>query len=63
MNSRGMVELVIASIGLELGIIDITLFAVIVGIGFITTIMSPVLARITLSHSSEEKSKEKPTEE
>ena len=62
-NSRGMVELVIASIGLELGIIDITLFAVIVGIGFITTIMSPVLARITLSHSSEEKSKEKPTEE
>ncbi len=62
-NSRGMVELVIASIGLELGIIDITLFAVIVGIGFITTIMSPVLARITLSQSSEEKSKEKPTEE
>ncbi len=58
-NSRGMVELVIAAIGLELGIIDITLFAIIVGIGFITTIMSPVLARITLSHSSEEKSKEK----
>jgi len=58
-NSRGMVELVIASIGLELGIIDIPLFAVIVGIGFITTIMAPVLARITLSHSSEEKSKEK----
>jgi Kef-type K+ transport system membrane component KefB len=61
-NSRGMVELVIASIGLELGIIDITLFAVIVGVGFITTIMSPVLARITISHSSEEQSKEKPTE-
>jgi Kef-type K+ transport system membrane component KefB len=62
-NSRGMVELVIASIGLELGIIDITLFAVIVGVGLITTIMSPVLARITISHSSKEKSKEKPTEE
>ena len=62
-NSRGMVELVIAAIGLELGIIDITLFTVIVGIGFITTIMAPVLARITISHSSEEKSKEKPTEE
>lgn len=59
-NSRGMVELVIAAIGLELGIIDITLFAVIVGIGFITTIMAPVLARISLSHSSEEKQKEKP---
>ncbi len=62
-NSRGMVELVIASIGLELGIIDITLFAVIVGIGFITTIMAPILARISISHPSKEKSKEKPTEE
>lgn len=60
MNSRGMVGLVIASIGLELGIIDIALFAVVVGIVFITTIMAPVLARITISHSSEEKSKEKP---
>jgi len=58
-NNRGMIELVIAAIGLELGIIDITLFAIIVTIGFITTIMSPVMARVSLSRSNTSKSKEK----
>jgi len=58
-NNRGMIELVIAAIGLELGIIDITLFAIIVTIGFITTIMSPVMARVSLSRSNTYKSKEK----
>ena len=39
-NNRGMIELVIAAIGLELGIIDVTLFGIIVAIGLITMIMS-----------------------
>jgi Kef-type K+ transport system membrane component KefB len=47
-NSRGMVELVIATIGFELGIIDKTLFTVIVAVGFITTIMAPIMARTAL---------------
>ncbi len=47
-NSRGMVELVIATIGFELGIIDKTLFTIIVAVGFITTIMAPIMARMTL---------------
>lgn len=47
-NSRGMVELVIATIGFELGIIDKTLFTVIVAVGFITTIMAPIMARVAL---------------
>lgn len=51
-NSRGMVELVIATIGLELRIIDNTLFTVIVAIGFITTVMAPVTARIALRRSN-----------
>jgi len=51
-NNRGMIELVIAAIGLELGIIDITLFGIIVTIGLITTIMSPVMARVHLCHSN-----------
>lgn len=50
-NSRGMVELVIATIGLEAGIIDETIFTVIVAIGFITTIMAPISARICLKYS------------
>ena len=51
MNSRGMVELVIAVIGLEAGIIDHTLFSVIVAIGFITTVLAPVMSRFSLKHS------------
>jgi Kef-type K+ transport system membrane component KefB len=45
MNGRGMVELVIASIGFAAGIIDVTLFSIAVAIGFVTTIMAPVTAR------------------
>jgi len=45
MNGRGMVELVIASIGFAAGIIDITLFSVAVAIGFATTIMAPVTGK------------------
>ena len=48
MNSRGMVELVIATVGLELGILNLTLFSIVVVVGFITTIMSPVMARRSL---------------
>lgn len=51
-NSRGMVELVIATIGFELGLIDITLFTVIVAVGFITTVMAPIMARIALRRSA-----------
>jgi Kef-type K+ transport system membrane component KefB len=45
MNGRGMVELVIASIGFSTGIIDSTIFSITVTIGWITTIMSPILSR------------------
>jgi Kef-type K+ transport system membrane component KefB len=45
MNGRGMVELVIASIGFSAGIIDSTLFSITVTIGWITTIMAPILSR------------------
>lgn len=43
-----MVELVIATIGLELGIIDQTLFSIVVAVGFTTTVMAPVMARVAL---------------
>jgi Kef-type K+ transport system membrane component KefB len=45
MNGRGLVELVIASIGFAAGIIDLTLFTVAVAIGFVTTIMAPLTAK------------------
>ena len=51
MNGRGMVELVIASIGFSAGILDRMLFSVAVAIGVITTIMAPVLARSFIERS------------
>ncbi|WKT58172.1 cation:proton antiporter [Candidatus Nitrosotenuis chungbukensis] len=53
MNSRGMVELVIAIIGLEAGLIDHTMFSIIVAVGFITTILAPILSRVSLKHSKD----------
>ena len=45
MNGGGMIELAIASIGLTVGILDLSLFSIAVAIGFATTILSPLLAR------------------
>jgi Kef-type K+ transport system membrane component KefB len=53
LNSRGMVELVIASVIYQAGLIDIALFSVIVAVGVITTTMSAVLARATLVQGPE----------
>lgn len=53
MNSRGAVELIIASIGLQLGVIDKTIFSALVIMAFVTTLLStfmmkPVAAHLTL---------------
>jgi Kef-type K+ transport system membrane component KefB len=45
MNGRGMVELVIASIGFAAGIIDSTLFSVAVAIGLATSVLAPITSR------------------
>jgi Kef-type K+ transport system membrane component KefB len=42
MNGRGAVELVIASIGLELGLINNVFFSILVVIAFVTTLFPPV---------------------
>jgi Kef-type K+ transport system membrane component KefB len=42
MNGRGAVELIIASIGLELGIIDDTFFSILVVVAFVTTFIPPI---------------------
>ena len=51
MNSRGFLELVIATITYQLGLIDLTLFSLVVAIGVITTVLSPITARISLRQS------------
>jgi len=52
LNSRGMVELVIATIAYQSGLIDLALFSVVVGIGVMTTIMSPITSRFLLGRQS-----------
>jgi Kef-type K+ transport system membrane component KefB len=49
MNGRGAVELIIASIGLQVGIIDDTIFSVLVVIAFVTTLFPPVSLHLLLS--------------
>jgi len=52
MNSRGFVELVIASTAYGLGLIDQSLFSLVVAIGVLTTILSPIASRIVLSRKA-----------
>ena len=51
MNGRGMVELVIASIGFAAGILDVTLFSIAVAIGVVTTIIAPITSRPFVSRA------------
>ena len=48
MNSRGFVELVIGATAYQLGLIDETLFSVVIAIGIITTIISPIASRFAI---------------
>jgi Kef-type K+ transport system membrane component KefB len=50
MNGRGMVELVIASIGFSAGVIDMTLFSIAVAIGLVTSILAPITSRPLVSN-------------
>jgi len=48
MNGRGAVELIIASIGLQMGIIDNTYFSILIVIAFLTTLMPPISLHLLL---------------
>jgi Kef-type K+ transport system membrane component KefB len=52
MNTRGLMELIVLNIGLDLGIISPTLFAMMVLMALVTTIATtPVLQWLSPSHS------------
>jgi len=51
MNGRGAMELVVATLGLELGLIDGTLFSILVLTGVVTTLMTPFGLRFILSRT------------
>ena len=62
LNSRGFVELVIATIAYQSRLIDLALFSVVVGIGVITTIISPITARISISRQLMQQERQKATQ-
>lgn len=54
MNGRGAVELVIASVGIKLGVIDDVLFSVLVVIAFLTTLFPPLSLSFLLRKGRQE---------
>jgi nucleotide-binding universal stress UspA family protein len=50
LNARGAMEIIIASIGLSLGILSQEMFSIIVVMAITTSVMAPPLLRWTLSH-------------
>jgi len=49
MNGRGAVELIVASIGLQLGLINDEIFSILVLIAFVTTSMPPISMKLFLN--------------
>ena len=49
MNGRGAVELIIASVGIELGIINDVYFSILVVVAFVTTLLPPVVMSALLN--------------
>lgn len=46
LNARGMVEIVVATVGLQLGVIDTTVFTVVVFVAIVTSMMAPPLIKL-----------------
>jgi Kef-type K+ transport system membrane component KefB len=53
LNARGMVEIVVATVGLHLGVIDSTSFTVIVFVALVTSIMAPPLVKLAMRRMPE----------
>src|SRR5207302_4626542 len=51
MNTRGLMELIVLNIGLDLGVISPTLFAMMVIIALVTTILTSPAVRLLLKHN------------
>ena len=49
LNARGAVEIIIASIGLSLGVLSVEMFSIIVVMAVVTSIMAPVALRFCLA--------------
>jgi Kef-type K+ transport system membrane component KefB len=53
MNARGVIEVVVATVGLTVGVLDVGLYSVIVLIAIVTSFMSPPILRLATSRIAE----------
>lgn len=62
MNSRGVVEIVIASVGVTVGILNRDMYTIIVLVAVVTSVMAPPILRLAMKkveHTAEEKLRER----
>lgn len=52
MNARGAMEIIVATVGLGLGVLTLEMYSIIVMVAIVTSLMAPPLLRWTLSHIS-----------
>ncbi|GAA4681755.1 cation:proton antiporter [Phytohabitans rumicis] len=52
MNARGVVEIIVAMVGLRLGILDVTSYTVVALLAIVTSLMAPPLLRLAMSRVS-----------
>jgi Kef-type K+ transport system membrane component KefB/nucleotide-binding universal stress UspA family protein len=50
MNARGAMEIIVATIGLSLGVLNPQMYSIVVMVAIVTSLMAPPLLRWTLSH-------------
>jgi len=66
MNARGVVEVVVAMVGLRLGVLQTSTFTIIVLVAIITSVMAPPLLRLAMErveHTAEERLRKSESDE
>jgi Kef-type K+ transport system membrane component KefB len=53
LNARGVIEVVVAMVGLRLGILSSEVYTIIVLVAIVTSLMAPPILRLTMSHVEE----------
>ncbi len=53
MNARGVVEIVVAMVGLRLGVLNVTSYTIVALIAIVTSLMAPPLLRLAMSRVSQ----------
>lgn len=62
MNARGVIEVIVAMVGLRLGVLSMEMYTIVVLVAIATSLMAPPLLRLTMAHvetTDEEREREK----